>query len=60
MVLFAFFFTKCTVLNRRKVANNYVPGLYAYIDDMASMVILGFSMVKGSIINKQGKEVELK
>ena len=38
-----FLFTKCTDLN------GDIPGLQAYIDKMASMVILVFSMVKGSI-----------
>ena len=45
-----FYKMHCFKWRRRKVANNYVLGLYAYIDKMASMVIFVFSMIKGSIL----------
>ena len=52
-IFVSFFFYKmhCLKWQRRKMANNNVLGLKAYIDKMASMVIiLVFSMVKGYIL----------
>ena len=51
-----FFFTKCTVLMATSQSGEELcPGtvgvhVYICIDKMASMVILVFSMVKGSIL----------
>ena len=42
----SFFFTKCTVLNGDSAKWRIIV---SYIDKMTSMVILVFSMVKGSI-----------
>ena len=65
-MVFFFYKMHCFKWRRRRVVNNYVLGLQAYIDKIANMVILVFSIkVKGSvhevefILISRGKKLNL-